>query len=94
MQQQQINRVVGIGVIALAAIVLIRFLPALLSLAFNLIYVAVIIVLILGGVYMISRMLKKKTWNEQHVFNLLLWRFYILRYLYRAIAKKEKSIGF
>jgi|APTNR8051073442_1049403.scaffolds.fasta_scaffold00266_30 hypothetical protein len=61
MQQQQINRVVGIGVIALAAIVLIRFLPALLSLAFNLIYVAVIIVLILGGVYMISRMLKKKT---------------------------------
>lgn len=64
MQQQQINRVVGIGVIALAAIVLIRFLPALLSLAFNLIYVAVIIVLILGGVYMISRMLKKKTWNE------------------------------
>ncbi len=61
MQQQQINRVVGIGVIALVAIVLIRFLPALLSIAFNLIYVAVIILLILGGVYMISRMLKKKT---------------------------------
>ena len=61
MQQQQINRVVGIGVIALVAIVLIRFLPALLSIAFNLIYLAVIVVLVLAGVYMISRMLKKKT---------------------------------
>ncbi|MDZ4680105.1 MAG: hypothetical protein SH848_07750 [Saprospiraceae bacterium] len=61
MQQQQINRVVGIGVIALAAIVLIRFLPALLSIAFNLIYLAVIVALVLAGVYMISRMLKKKT---------------------------------
>jgi len=61
MQQQQINRVVGLGVIALAAIVLIRFLPALLSIAFNLIYLAVIVALVLAGVYMISRMLKKKT---------------------------------
>ncbi len=61
MQQQQINRVVGIGVIVLAAIVLIRFLPALLSIAFNLIYLAVIVALVLAGVYMISRMLKKKT---------------------------------
>jgi len=61
MQQQQINRVVGIGVIALAVIVLIRFLPALLSIAFNLIYLAVIVALVLAGVYMISRMLKKKT---------------------------------
>ncbi len=61
MQQQQINRVVGIGVLALAAIVLIRFLPALLSIAFNLIYAAVIVVLIVAGVYMVSRMLKKKT---------------------------------
>lgn len=61
MQQQQINRVVGIGVIALVAIVLIRFLPALLSIAFNLIYLAVIVALVLAGIYMISRMLKKKT---------------------------------
>lgn len=61
MQQQQINRVVGIGVILLAAIVLIRFLPALLSIAFNLIYLAVILVLVFGGLYMVSRMLKKKT---------------------------------
>ncbi len=61
MQQQQINRIVGIGVIALAAIVIIRFLPALLSIAFNLIYLAVIVVLVFGGIYMLSRMLKKKT---------------------------------
>jgi len=61
MQQQQLNRIVGIGVIAVAAIVLIRFLPYLLSLAFNLIYMAVIVLLVLGGIYMLNRMLKKKT---------------------------------
>jgi len=60
MQQQQLHRVVGIGVIALVAFVLIRFLPALLSIAAKLIFAAVIVFLLLGGVYMVSRMLKKK----------------------------------